>query len=395
MSNFLQVLIDGILSGLLYALVAAGLSMMWGVMDVINFAHGEFLMVAMYLCYWIGAILGIDPLFSWIASGIFLFFMGALTYKIIIKNSLGKAAMAPLLATFGLSMLLKNFCMNRFTPNFRLLSGTIMEGKTFEVAGAIISLPQLVTAIFSLVVLLGVYWLIKKTRVGWAIQATAMDKEAAELMGIDTENIYLLVFGIGGACVGVAGGLMTTYLAVHPKSAGSSALSHLWSLRSEVSGVSPELSLPLLIGLVESFAGFYVAAVVKYVAVFAISCCYSDKTKGSVWVVTAMLIKDKSDKLWYGFLAVAVVLPFIPGVIGGSFFGHVATMILLYAAMAQSWNIISGYCGQTSFGHSVFFGIGAYAASLAVVTFESLPWYGVPLGMLVAAVVSIVIIILL
>jgi branched-chain amino acid transport system permease protein len=66
-------------------------------------------------------------------------------------------------------------------------------------------------------------------------------------------------------------------------------------------------------------------------------------------------------------------------------------MILLYAAMAQSWNIISGYCGQTSFGHSVFFGIGAYAASLAVVTFESLPWYGVPLGMLVAAVVSIVI----
>ena len=103
------------------------------------------------------------------------------------------------------------------------------------------------------------------------------------------------------------------------------------------------------------------------------------------------MFKEKSDKLWYGFLAAAVVLPFIPGVIGGSFFGHVATMILLYAAMAQSWNIISGYCGQTSFGHSVFFGIGAYAASLAVVTFESLPWYGVPLGMLVAAVVSIVI----
>ena len=107
-SNFLQVLIDGILSGLLYALVAAGLSMMWGVMDVINFAHGEFLMVAMYLCYWIGAILGIDPLFSWIAMG-YSYSSWELTYKIIIKNSLGKAAMAPLLATFGLSMLLKNF----------------------------------------------------------------------------------------------------------------------------------------------------------------------------------------------------------------------------------------------------------------------------------------------
>lgn len=271
MSNFLQVLIDGILSGLLYALVAAGLSMMWGVMDVINFAHGEFLMVAMYLCYWIGAILGIDPLFSWIAGGIFLFLMGALTYRLIIKNSLGKAAMAPLLATFGLSMLLKNFCMNRFTPNFRLLSGTIMEGKTFEVAGAIVSLPQLVTAIFSLVVLLGVYWLIKKTRVGWAIQATAMDKEAAELMGIDTENIYLLVFGIGGACVGVAGGLMTTYLAVHPEVGGLfSLIAFVVVALGGFGSIPGALFAALLIGLVESFAGFYVAAVVKYVAVFAI-----------------------------------------------------------------------------------------------------------------------------
>jgi branched-chain amino acid transport system permease protein len=267
----LQVLIDGILSGLLYALVAAGLSMMWGVMDVINFAHGEFLMVAMYLCYWIGEILGIDPLFSWIAGGIFLFLMGALTYRLIIKNSLGKAAMAPLLATFGLSMLLKNFCMNRFTPNFRLLSGTIMEGKTFEVAGAIVSLPQLVTAIFSLVVLLGVYWLIKKTRVGWAIQATAMDKEAAELMGIDTENIYLLVFGIGGACVGVAGGLMTTYLAVHPEVGGLfSLIAFVVVALGGFGSIPGALFAALLIGLVESFAGFYVAAVVKYVAVFAI-----------------------------------------------------------------------------------------------------------------------------
>ena len=271
MSNFVQVLIDGILSGLLYALVAAGLSMMWGVMDVINFAHGEFLMVAMYLCYWIGEILGIDPLFSWIAGGIFLFFMGALTYRLIIKNSLGKAAMAPLLATFGLSMLLKNFCMNRFTPNFRLLSGTIMEGKTFHFAGAIVSVPQLVTAIFSLAVLLGVYWLIKKTRVGWAIQATAMDKEAAELMGIDTENIYLLVFGIGGACVGVAGGLMTTYLAVHPEVGGLfSLIAFVVVALGGFGSIPGALFAALLIGLVESFAGFYIAAVVKYVAVFAI-----------------------------------------------------------------------------------------------------------------------------
>lgn len=271
MDSFLQVLIDGILSGFLYALVAVGLSMMWGVMDVINFAHGEFLMVAMYTCYWIGAILGIDPLFSWIAAGIFLFILGALTYKLVVKNSLGKSAMAPLLATFGLSMLLKNFCLNRFTPNFRLLSGTIMEGKTFAVGGAIVSVPQFVTAIFSLLVIFAVYYLIKRTKLGWAIQATAMDKEAAELMGIDTERIYTLVFGLGGACVGIAGGLMTTYLAVHPE-VGSlfSLIAFVVVALGGFGSIPGALLAALLIGLVESFSGFYIAAVVKYVAVFGI-----------------------------------------------------------------------------------------------------------------------------
>ena len=146
-----------------------------------------------------------------------------------------------------------------------------MEGKTFHFAGAIVSVPQLVTAIFSLAVLLGVYWLIKKTRVGWAIQATAMDKEAAELMGIDTENIYLLVFGIGGACVGVAGGLMTTYLAVHPEVGGLfSLIAFVVVALGGFGSIPGALFAALPIGLVESFAGFYIAAVVKYVAVFAI-----------------------------------------------------------------------------------------------------------------------------
>ncbi len=102
-----------------------------------------------------------------------------------------------------------------------------------------------------------------------------------------------------------------------------------------------------------------------------------------------MNTKKLSDRIWYLLLAVALALPFIPGVIGNSFHGHVLTMILLYASMAQAWNIISGYCGQTSFGHAVFFGIGAYGAAMAVVQFNSLPWYGAPVGALLAALVSV------
>jgi branched-chain amino acid transport system permease protein len=132
MENFVQVVLDGLLSGTLYALVAAGLSLIWGVMDIINFAHGEFLMVAMYVSYWIGFLAHVDPLFSWVAAGVFAFLLGAVTYRLIIRHCLGKAAMAPLLATFGLSMFLKNFCLNRFSPNFRLLQGTILEGRTLQ-----------------------------------------------------------------------------------------------------------------------------------------------------------------------------------------------------------------------------------------------------------------------
>lgn len=267
----MQVLIDGLMNGAVYALVAAGLSLIWGVMDVINFAHGEFLMVAMYACYWLGVLLGFDPLYSWIFTGVFLFFLSALSYKLVVRRCLGKAAMAPLLATFGLSIFLKNFCLNRFTPNFRLLSGTAMDGKVLRIFGAVVPLPQLVTALFSIVMLGVLYYFIKRTRAGWAIQATAMDREAAELMGIDTERIFTIVFGIGGACVGIAGGFMTSYLAVFPEAGALfSLISFVVVALGGFGSIPGALIAAVLIGLVESIAGFYIAPVVKYVAVFAL-----------------------------------------------------------------------------------------------------------------------------
>lgn len=271
MSDFLQVVASGILNGMIYALVAAGLSLIWGVMDVINFAHGDFLMVAMYTSFWLGALLGIDPVFSWVASGAFLFLIGALTYRLIIKYTIGRSAISALLATFGLSMLLKNFCLNRFSPNFRLLTETVMGGETLRFGDVILPVPQVVTGILAMVVVFLVYYMIRKTRLGWAIQATAMDKDAAELMGIDTEKIYLLVFGLGGACVGIAGGLLPSYLAVHPE------VGLLFGLLAFVivamggfGSIPGALLAAILIGVVEALSGFFIAPVFKYVAVFAL-----------------------------------------------------------------------------------------------------------------------------
>ena len=271
MATFLQVAFDGLLNGLLYALVAAGLSLIWGVMDVINFAHGEFLMIAMYFSYWLGFIGKINPIISSVAGGAFVFIVGALTYRLVIRRTIGKSAMSALLATFGLSMLIKNICLNRFSPNFRLLQDTLLGGKTFNLAGIIIPVPQLVIGLVALALLFVVYRLVKKTRLGWAIQATAMDKEAAELMGINTERIYLLVFGLGGACVGIAGGLLPSYLAVHPEvGALFSLIAFVCVAMGGFGSIPGALLASLLIGLVEAFAGFYIAPVFKYVAVFGL-----------------------------------------------------------------------------------------------------------------------------
>jgi len=272
MTTFLQVAIDGILAGMLYAVVAAGLSLIWGVMDVINFAHGDFLMVAMYVSYWLGFMFRVDPLVAWLASGAFVFILAALTYQLIVSRCIGgKSPMAALLATFGLSMLIKNVCLNRFSPNFRILSDTLLDGKKFEFKGLIFSGPQVVTSLFSLAVIFALYYLIKRTRTGWSIQATAMDREASELMGINTGWVYVLVFGIGGACLGIAGGLMPSYLAVHPDVGTLFGLIAFVIVALGGFGSIPgTLLAALLIGLVEAFAGFYIAPVFKYVAVFAV-----------------------------------------------------------------------------------------------------------------------------
>ncbi len=271
MDTLVQVLLDGMLNGMLYALVALGLCLIWGVMDVINFAHGEYVMVAMYVSYWLGFLAMVDPLISIFAGGAFIFILGALTYKLIIHYTVGKPPLSALLATFGLAMLLKNLCLNRFTPNFRILSDTWLGDRTFQLGTLIVPVPQLVTAALALIVVGLVFFMIRSTRFGWAVQATAMDREAAELMGINTERIYILVFGIGGATVGIAGGIMPTYLAVHPEVGTMFGLIAFICVAMGGFGSIPgTLMAAILVGVVEALSGYYIAPVFKYVAVFGL-----------------------------------------------------------------------------------------------------------------------------
>ena len=133
------------LIGLVYSLLAIGLTLIWGVMNVLNFAHGEFLMIGMFLSYWLYALAGIDPLFSVPINAVALFLVGLLIYRFIISRVMKGPPLAQLVVTFGVSIFLSNLAALIWTPDFRTIGHTLLSG-TWDVSGIALSIPKLVTA---------------------------------------------------------------------------------------------------------------------------------------------------------------------------------------------------------------------------------------------------------
>jgi branched-chain amino acid transport system permease protein len=211
----LQALVSGILMGGVYGLLSIGLTLVFGVIKVINFAQCSFMMIGMYITFWCFNLLGINPYLSLLISIPALFLLGYLTEHFLINHILGALHQAQLLLTFGILLIIEN------GANF--LWGT--RSRTVEVAlpKAVLSigpinLPVLRLVAFSFAFLLAIllYLFLKKTDVGKAIRAASDDRANAELMGIDVRKIYNVAFGIGCACAGAAGSLIIPFFHVTP-----------------------------------------------------------------------------------------------------------------------------------------------------------------------------------
>lgn len=266
-----QIVVNGILMGFVYALVAVGLTLTWGVMDIINFAHGEFLMISMYSTFWMFSLLALDPLVSLPISAVLLFIIGVLTYKGIIKRVINAPGLTALLATFGFSMFLKNFAQFLWTPNFRYINDAVVSGKTLKMGSVIIGVPQLVAATASIILTIVIMLFMDKTRTGKAIQATALNKNTALLMGINTEKIYAITFGLSGACVGAAGALMATFFPIYPESGALySIIAFVIVALGGFGNIKGALFGGLIIGLAEALGGYYLGTQFKYAIVFLI-----------------------------------------------------------------------------------------------------------------------------
>ena len=216
MEMLLSAIVSGLLMGMLFALVALGLAIIFGVMDIVNFAHGEFLMVGMYAAFLTATGLSIEPLLTLPVSAILCFILGMGSYYLLVRYLLRGPMLAQLLGTFGLMIFIRYLAMAIFGPDYKTLEQGLLIGKSIRWGQVVISYPKLGTAVISVIAFGVIYWLINRTRLGMALKATALDVEAAGYMGINTEKMRGLAWGLGGATVGIAGALLTNFYYVFP-----------------------------------------------------------------------------------------------------------------------------------------------------------------------------------
>ena len=264
----LQSVISGILMGFVYALIAAGLSLIFGLMEIVNFAHGEFLMLAMFGAFWGWALWSVDPLLSLPLTTLALFVLGVLTYKGIIRWILGGPMLAQIFATFGLAIFLRSAAQFLFGVDFRLIQNPWVQGR-ISLGGLFIGLPQLTASAAALAAFGFLYWFLRRTETGLALQATAQDRQAAALMGINTERMFALGWGIGSACVGVAGSLLAIFFYVFPDVGATFALlAYVTVALGGFGNVPATLLAGVIVGLVEVLGGMLIAPAFKYAIVF-------------------------------------------------------------------------------------------------------------------------------
>ena len=266
----MQGIVSGLLMGFVYALIAAGLSLIFGLMEIVNFAHGEFLMLAMFSTYWAWALWRLDPVVSLPLTAAALFLLGFATYHGLIRWVLGAPMLAQIFATFGLAIFLRSAAQAIWGVDFHLVKDPLVQGR-ISLGGLFIGLPQLVASVGALAAFVFLNWFISRTETGLALQATAQDRQAASLMGINTERMFALGWGIGAACVGVAGALLTIFFYVFPDVGASFALlAYVTVALGGFGNVPGTLVAGVVVGLIEVLGGLLIAPALKYVAVFVL-----------------------------------------------------------------------------------------------------------------------------
>jgi branched-chain amino acid transport system permease protein len=253
-----QLVISGLLIGSVYALMSIGLTLIFGVLRVVNFAHGEFLMIAMYGAWAFSRLLGLNPYFAAIAVVPAMFLFGALVYRLVIGSALAKPHLVVVFATMGLSIFLQNAALMTMTADLRDVPPIF--SRSISVGGIYIKGELLLGFVITLLCTAILQWVIKRTFLGKAIRATVQDGEAAKLMGIAVPRIFLITFAAGSALVGLAACVMLPLFSVFPTVGLNFVLiAFVIVVLGGMGSIEGALLGGFCVGVVQSVSSYYVA----------------------------------------------------------------------------------------------------------------------------------------
>jgi branched-chain amino acid transport system permease protein len=266
----LQTLASGVLIGLIYALVAIGLTLIFGVMDIVNFSHGEFLMFGMYASFWLFSLFALDPIVTLPLTALLLFGLGVGVYKLVIRKITDAPMLSQVFTTFGLMILFRGIAQYFWKPDFRTVGDSLVSGQV-SLGGIQIGLPQVTAGIGAIIVTGAIYLFLTRTKAGAALEATAADKDAARLMGIDSQKMFALAWGVGAACAGVAGALLSTFFPIFPEVGANFILIAFVVVNLGGFGsVVGALVAGVLVGVIEVLGGFLLGPQYKMAIVLAL-----------------------------------------------------------------------------------------------------------------------------
>ena len=215
MTLLLQQIVLGLLVGGVYVVVAVGFSLVWGILKIVNLAHGALVIVGSYATWWLFATYHVDPFLSLPLVAALLFGFGYLLQRVLVNRVIRAPLFFTLLLTFGVNLVLVNVLLLLFKSDFRSVTPAY-SGSGIGLGGVQVPYIRLAALGVALLVAGAVAVVLDRTRTGAAIQAVAADRDAARLVGVDLRHVYALTFAIGAACAGVAGGLISTTQAITP-----------------------------------------------------------------------------------------------------------------------------------------------------------------------------------
>jgi branched-chain amino acid transport system permease protein len=276
-----QATVTGVLIGGVYGLVAMGLTLIFGVLDIINFAHGALMTVGMYLTFILFDSYGVDPYVSVLITVPALFLLGVVVQRLIIHPARSAPAHNQLLLTLGLALFLQNFMLVIFTATPRSIRLAYGRGETpigpFVVDfplrwfGTTITLSKLAAFIFALLVAAALYGLLQRTDLGKAIRAVAQEREGAALVGINIDRINLITFGLGTACVGAAASLVLPFFFVDPVAGNTfNITAFVIVVLGGMGSVPGALLGGLVVGLTQELGVVFVPGSTKLIGVFIV-----------------------------------------------------------------------------------------------------------------------------